>query len=177
MHSLHHLPKDQWPVWMRQIGPRTLVVLDEAGQAATTELADAVDFLFARGASLRLVGDDQQLASVAAGGVLRDLARTAGVATLSEVRRFTDPAEAAATLAVRQGSPVALGFYADHGRIHVGDIGSATDQAYAAWAADRSAGLDTLLLAPTRELVKQLNERGRADRLATLDGGRRRIRW
>ena len=166
-HSLHHLPQEQWPMWMQQVGPRTLVVLDEAGQAGTIELADALDFLLNRGASVRLVGDDQQLAAVAAGGVLRDLARTTGVATLSEVRRFTDPAEAAATLAVRQGSPVALGFYADHGRIHVGDTGSATDQAYAAWAADRVAGLDSLLLAPTRDLVAQLNQRARADRLAS----------
>jgi DNA primase catalytic core len=168
-HSLHHLPQEQWPMWMQQVGPRTLVVLDEAGQAGTIELADALDFLLNRGASVRLVGDDQQLAAVAAGGVLRDLARTTGVATLSEVRRFTDPAEAAATLAVRQGSPAALGYYADHGRIHVGDTGSATDQAYAAWAADRAAGLDALLLAPTRDLVTQLNHRARADRLASED--------
>jgi DNA primase catalytic core len=166
-HSLHHLPQEQWPMWMQQVGPRTLVVLDEAGQAGTIELADALEFLLNRGASVRLVGDDQQLAAVAAGGVLRDLARTTGVATLSEVRRFTDPAEAAATLAVRQGSPAALGYYADHGRIHVGDTGSATDQAYAAWAADRAAGLDSLLLAPTRDLVTQLNHRARADRLAS----------
>ncbi|GAB2731687.1 MobF family relaxase [Nocardioides pakistanensis] len=165
-HSLHHLPKGQWPTWMQKVGPRTLVVLDEAGQAGTIELANTLDFLLNRGASVRLVGDDQQLAAVAAGGVLRDLARTTGVATLSEVRRFTDPAEAAATLAVRQGSPAALGYYADQGRIHVGDTGSATDQAYAAWAADRAAGLDTLLLAPTRDLVTQLNQRARAERLA-----------
>ena len=170
-HSLRHLPPGQWPLWMRHIGPRTLVVLDEAGQAGTTELADTLDFLLDRGASVRLVGDDQQLAAVAAGGVLRDLARTTGVATLSEVRRFADPAEAAATLAVRQGSPTALGFYADHGRIHVGDAGSAADQAYAAWSADRAAGLDSLLLAPTRDLVTDLNHRARADRLAQLGPG------
>ena len=141
-------------------------ILDEAGQAGTVELARAVDFVLERGGSVRLVGDDQQLAAVAAGGVLRDIVHAHGAATLSEVRRFTDPAEAAATLAVRDGDASALGFYADHGRIHVGDLDSVADQAYAAWTTDRAAGLDSLLLAPTRELVTRLNERARLDRLA-----------
>jgi len=79
------------PGWVRGIGPDTLVVLDEAGMAGTLDLADAVDFLLARGATVRLVGDDQQLSAVSAGGVLRDLARTHGAVTLSQVLRFTHP--------------------------------------------------------------------------------------
>ena len=168
---LRRQPAQDWPDWMSRIGPRTLVILDEAGQAGTADLADAVDFLINRGASVRLVGDAQQLAAVAAGGVLRDLEHSVGAVTLSEVRRFDDPAEAAATLALREGDPAALGFYADHDRIHVGDLTTATDQAYAAWAADRRAGRDSILLAPTRELVTQLNARGRTDRLDGTDPG------
>ena len=49
-----------------------------------------------------------------------------------------------ATLALRDGDPSAIAFYADRGRIHVGDLGSCADQAYAAWAADRAAGLAIL---------------------------------
>lgn len=64
-------------------------------------------------------------------------------------------------LVVRQGAPTALGFYADNERIHVGDVGSVADQAYTAWAADRAQGLDSILLAPTRDLVTQLNDRAR----------------
>ena len=165
--TLTHAPTDQWPTWIHDIGPRTLVIIDEAGQAGTVELAEAVTFITGRGGIVRLIGDDQQLAAVAAGGVLRDLHHTNGAATLSEVRRFIDPAEAAVTLAVREGDATALGFYADHGRLHVGDIGAATDQAYTAWAYDRDAGLDSLLLAPTRDLVTQLNARARTDRLRT----------
>lgn len=169
--SLTRAPVEQWPDWMRRIGPRTLVILDEAGQAGTTELATAVDFLTRRGASIRLIGDDQQLASVAAGGILRDIVHTVGAVTLSEVRRFAGSAEAAATLAVRDGDATALGFYADHRRIHVGDLAAVTDHAYAAWATDRAAGLDSLLLAPTRTLVAQLNHRARHDRLTGTDPG------
>ena len=157
----------EWPRWIREIGPSSMVIIDEAGQAATTELAAAVRYVAERGGVVRLIGDDQQLAAVGAGGILRDIQQQYGASTLSEVRRFDDPAEAAATLAVREGDAGALGFYADNARIHVGDLGAVADQAYDAWAADRAAGLDAVLLAPTRDLVSQLNARARADRLST----------
>ena len=157
-----------WPRWIREIGPKSMVIIDEAGQAATTELASAVRFIAERGGVARLIGDDQQLAAVGAGGVLRDIQQEYGASTLSEVRRFLDPAEAAATLAVREGDTGALGFYADNGRVHVGDLSAVADQAYDAWAADRAAGLDSVLLAPTRDLVSQLNARARADRLSSM---------
>ncbi|MCF6734878.1 toprim domain-containing protein [Blastococcus sp. KM273129] len=154
------------PDWAAGIGPRSLVVVDEAGMAGTLELARAVEYVLGRGGSLRLIGDDRQLASVAAGGVLRDIAATHGAATLTELVRFTDPAEAAATVALRDGDTIGLGFYLDHHRVHVGDLSTCADEAYAAWAADRARGLDALLLAPTRDLATQLNARARADRLA-----------
>ena len=133
------------PAWMERIDDKTLVLIDEAGMAATTDLAAAIDYITARGGQVRLVGDDRQLASVAAGGVLRDIAHQVGAVTLSEVHRFRNPdgslnhAEAAATLALRDGDPSAIAFYADRGRIHVGDLGTCADQAYAAWATDRAA--------------------------------------
>jgi DNA primase catalytic core len=163
------------PTWMEKINPKTLVLIDEAGMAATTDLAAAIDCITSRGGQVRLVGDDRQLASVAAGGVLRDIAHQIGAVTLSEVHRFRNPdgslnhAEAAATLAMREGDPSAIAFYADRGRIHVGDLGACADQAYAAWAADRAHGTDSVLIAPTRDLVAELNTRARNDRLAGLD--------
>src|SRR4051794_2784073 len=167
--SLANEPSAAWPRWIRDIGPQSLVIVDEAGQAATTELAAAVRFVAERGGVVRLIGDDQQLAAVGAGGVLRDIQQQYGASSLSEVRRFDDLAEAAATLAVREGDAVALGFYADNARIHVGDLSAVADQAYDGWAADCAAGLDSVLLAPTRELVSQLNARARADRLTTTE--------
>ncbi len=147
------------------IGPTTLVVVDEAGMAGTRELARAVEFVLGRGGSVRLVGDHQQLTSVAAGGVLAEIAATHGAVTLTQLVRFTDPAEAAATVAIRDGDTLGLGFYLDSDRVHVGDLATCAEQAYAAWAADRDRGVDALLLAGTRELVAQLNQRARADRL------------
>lgn len=89
--SLRH---DTMPGWAERIGPRSLVIIDEAGMAATTDLAEVIDWVTDRGGTVRLIGDDQQLAAVASGGILRDLAEQAGVVTLSQVMRFRDPAKA-----------------------------------------------------------------------------------
>jgi hypothetical protein len=66
------------PDWAAAVGPSTLVIIDEAGMADTVSLDTAVQFVIARGGSVRLVGDDQQLAAIGAGGVLRDIKQTHG---------------------------------------------------------------------------------------------------
>ena len=63
--------------------------------------------------------------------------------------------------------PEALSFYLDQRRVHVGDLTALTEDVFAAWQADQGSGLDAIMLAPTRELVGQLNQRARAQRLAT----------
>jgi conjugative relaxase-like TrwC/TraI family protein len=153
------------PDWATGIGPSTLVIIDEAGMADTLSLDTAVQFAADRGASVRLIGDDQQLAAIGAGGVLRDIKNSHGALHLTELHRFTDPAEAHASLTLREGDPSALGFYLDHDRVHVGDLAKITEDAFAAWVQDRSAGLDAIMLAPTRELVAELNRRARDHRL------------
>ncbi|HJR39363.1 MAG TPA: AAA family ATPase, partial [Nocardioidaceae bacterium] len=117
--SLQH---SEVPDGAARIGPSTLVIIDEAGMADTLSLDTAVQFMIARGGSVRLVGDDRQLAAIGAGGVLRDITHIHGALRLTELHRFTGPAEAAASLAIREGDPSGLEFYLDHGRIHVGDI-------------------------------------------------------
>ncbi|CAL8977835.1 ATP-dependent RecD-like DNA helicase [Propionicimonas sp. T2.31MG-18] len=147
------------------IGPDTLVIIDEAGMADTLTLDHIVTWCLDQGASIRLVGDDQQLGAIGAGGVLRDIATEHGALRLDQVMRFADPAEADASLALRTGDTGALGYYLDHGRIHVVDPDTATTHLLSAWQADRAAGLDALMLAPTREQVAQLNHAARAARL------------
>jgi conjugative relaxase-like TrwC/TraI family protein len=153
------------PDWAAAVGPSTLVIIDEAGMADTLTLDTAVQFAIGLGASVRLIGDDRQLAAIGAGGVLRDIKQTHGALHLAELHRFTNPAEAAASLALRDGKPEVLAFYLDHGRVHVGDVATTTEDAFTAWVLDRSAGLDAIMLAPTRQLVAELNRRARAHRL------------
>ena len=118
--------------------------------------------------------------------------RDHGAVTLDTPVRFADPAEAAATLAIRTGDPAGLDFYADHGRIHtpppasvshpdartaraartvgpVAGAGDALDSALTAWAADRAAGRDSLLLAGSNAVVTELNARARATRHALAE--------
>jgi hypothetical protein len=160
------------PDWALDVGQSTLVIIDEAGMADTLSLDAAVDFIVQQGGSVRLIGDDQQLAAVGAGGVLRDIQAVHGADRLTELHRFQDPAEAAASLALREGRPEALGFYLDHQRVHVGNPTTTTEQLFAAWQADRDRGLDTIMLAPTRDLVAQLNRRARMHRLGNTSPGR-----
>jgi conjugative relaxase-like TrwC/TraI family protein len=152
------------PDWATGVGPATLIIIDEAGMADTLSLDTAVRFAVDRGASVRLIGDDQQLAAIGAGGVLRDIKNIHGALQLTELHRFTDPAEAQASLTLRDGDPSALGFYLDHGRVHVGDLAKITDDAFVGWISDRAVGLDAIMLAPTRELVAELNRRARDHR-------------
>jgi conjugative relaxase-like TrwC/TraI family protein len=153
------------PDWAAAVGPSTLVIIDEAGMADTLSLDAAVQFAINRGASVRLVGDDQQLAAIGAGGVLRDIQQSHGALRLTVLHRFTDPAEASASLALRNGDPAGLEFYLDHGRVHVGDVATTTEGAFNAWVSDRATGLDTMMIAPTRHLVAELNARARTHRL------------
>jgi hypothetical protein len=161
--SIHH---NELPDWAERISRSTLVIIDEAGMADTLTLDTAVQFIIGRGGSIRLVGDDQQLAAIGAGGVLRDIQASHGALRLTELHRFTDPAEAAATLAVRDGRPEALGFYLDRQRVHVGDPTTTLDGVFNAWQNDCNQSLDAIMLAPTRELVGSLNQRARDHRLA-----------
>lgn len=161
---------DTIPEWVDLIGPGALVVIDEVAKTSTLALDKAVTWLIAQGATVRAIGDDHQLSSVAAGGVIRDIIDTAGAQELTQVMRFADPAESAASLALREGDPAAIGYYIDQARVQVGVLGDVAERAYQAWAADTATGLDSVLLAPTRDMVRALNARARTDRLAATTG-------
>lgn len=139
----------------------TLIIVDEAGMTDTLSLAELLDYSLPRGASVRLIGDDRQFSAIGAGGVLRDLRRVHGAVELDEVLRFVDNGEKAASLALRRGDPTALGWYLDHDRIHAGSPDTALDAALQAWKADTDQGLDSLMLASTRQDVAKLNRRAR----------------
>lgn len=155
------------PGWFDRTDNTTLVIIDEAGKAGTLELDAVIGHALAKGASVRLVGDDGQLASLSAGGVLRDIAAETDALTLSQLVRFASAAEGAASLALRAGDPAGIGYYIDHHRVHVGADETAADMAYTAWRTDTVAGRDSLLLAPTNDTVDALNARARLDRLTT----------
>ena len=167
--SIYH---NDLPDWAERISRSTLVIIDEAGMADTLSLDTAVNFILRRGGSVRLVGDDQQLAAIGAGGVLRDIQTSHGAVRLTELHRFTDPAEAAATLALRDGQPEALGFYLDRRRVHLGDPTTTLDAVFNGWQDDRSLVSTPSCWRRLAELVRALNQRARDHRLASAAPGR-----
>ncbi len=159
--DLTHQPNDA----DRLVGPGSLVIVDEAGMADTPTLAHIIGYTLSRGGSVRLIGDDQQLAAIGAGGILRDITNSYGAVQLNQIMRFRDPAEAAASLALRDGRPEALGYYLDHDRLHAGTDETILTGALHAWITDTKAGLDSLMLAGTRDQVTTLNRWARQHRL------------
>jgi hypothetical protein len=75
--------------------------------------------------------------------------RLPGTVTLSEVRRFKEEWEAAASLQLRAGEPAALDAYDRRARIHSGTREEIETLAWAAWRADVTAGRSSLLLVGT----------------------------
>ena len=191
--ALRHL-HNGWDVEGVRIGPALLLLVDEAVMAGTADLAELIGAATDAGGSVRLVGDTAQLSSPAAGGILRDLVYLHGAVELDTPLWFADADEAAATLAIRTGNPAGLNFYADQGRIHTSTntlgtpardtsdragssddgpgtgAGDALDSALTAWAADRAAGRDSLLLAGSNAVVTELNARARTTRQALAGG-------
>ncbi len=157
----HSVDPAPLPQWVLQIGPDTLVIVDEHVRLGDDKRLRLFEFLAGRGATIRCIGDNQQLPSIEAGGTGIEAAD----ATLTHVVRFTDHAEASASLLIREGNPAALGFYLDHQRIHSGAPGAVHEQAYQAWITDHHDGRDTLMLASTHDIVTELNSRARIERL------------
>src|SRR6478672_4985943 len=170
VHDLTTLEPGSWLPWMTAINDTSLVIVDEAGLACTPKLDTAIAFVLSRGGRVLLVGDDRQRAASGAGGVLRDIETTHGAVTLTEVLRFTDPTEGQASLALRAGDPSAIGFYADRSRVHAVTTDTAADLVYQGWAADTAAGVDSVMIAPTLEMVADLNARARTDRITAAGG-------
>ncbi|MDH6681041.1 conjugative relaxase-like TrwC/TraI family protein [Rhodococcus sp. LBL1] len=134
-----------------------LLLVDEAGMASARDLADLTRIATEAGAVVRLLGDPQQLASVEAGGVLRDLAERTDAPFLEQVHRFTTPGEAAASLLLRSGAENALDWYEHNDRVRAGMRHELPDKVFGAYVADVEADKVALMVAPTNDLVRELN--------------------
>ena len=148
-----------------------VLVLDEASQFATADVLRIWQILADSGARAKPVGDTEQLGPVEAGGIFRLLARKHGNWKITEVRRFAESWERAASLRLREGDMLALGEYSRRGRIRHGAADRMRDDAVDLWLTDYLRGTDALLLGGTNEEAaalarmarERLIERGRLD--------------
>jgi AAA domain/TrwC relaxase len=139
-----------------------VLVLDEASQLSTTDLAMVQEAARAAGARLVLVGDTEQLGAVEAGGMFRLLAREVPGAELHEVRRFDAAWEAGASVRLRAGDFTAYAAYDRHGRTRGADQDAAMDRAASVWLADHLRGKTVLLLAGSNGEAAELSRRVQA---------------
>ena len=139
-----------------------VLVLDEASQLSTTDLAMVQQTARATGARLVLVGDTEQLGAVEAGGMFRLLAREVPCAELHEVRRFDAAWEAGASVRLRAGDFTTYAAYDRHGKMRGADQDTTMDRAASMWLADHLRGKNVLLLAGSNSEAADLSRRVQA---------------
>jgi Ti-type conjugative transfer relaxase TraA len=101
------------------LDPRDILVTDEAGMIGTRQLERVLSQAAAAGAKVVLVGDPQQLQSIAAGAAFRWVHERHGGAELGEVRRQQEDWQRAATRDLATGSIwEAIHAYDSHGKVH-----------------------------------------------------------
>jgi conjugative relaxase-like TrwC/TraI family protein len=141
-----------------EITPGTMLLVDEASLASTTDLAAITDIARAKGAIVRLLGDPAQLDAVETGGALRLLAEETKAPELTDVVRFGDDLEQAEnSLQVRAGNPESLELFDDRGWIHSGTAAEMKSQAAAAYIADTDADLQSIVMLSTGDDVREVN--------------------
>ena len=146
-----------------------LVIIDEASLAGTASLDRITAEAEQAGAKVLLVGDWGQLQSVDAGGAFSMLVHAREDAPeLLDIHRFTHEWEKTTSLQLRHGRAEAIDTLIEHGRITGGEQEPMIDAAYTAWRRDLAAGLASILVAETHQIVTDLNTRARADRI--IDG-------
>ena len=144
-----------------------VLVLDEASQLSTADLAMIGEAARQAGARVIATGDTAQLGAVEAGGMFRLLAQEVPAAQLHEVRRFDAAWEREASIRLRDGDLAAVAAYDRHGRIRGADDEAAYDRAASMWLADHLRGKDVLLLAGSNAEAAELSRRVQA-RLAQM---------
>ena len=139
-----------------------VLVLDEASQLSTSDLAMIGEAARQGGARIIATGDTAQLGAVEAGGMLALLASEVPAAQLHEVRRFVAEWERAASVRLRDGDMAAVAAYDRHGRIRAADEETACDRAASMWLAGHLRGKDVLLLAGSNAEAAELSRRVQA---------------
>jgi ATP-dependent exoDNAse (exonuclease V) alpha subunit len=139
-----------------------VLVLDEASQLSTSDLAMIGEAARQAGARITATGDTAQLGAVEAGGMFRLLAGEVPAAELHEVRRFEAQWERQASVRLRDGDLAAVAAYDRHGRIRGADEEAAYERAASMWLADHLRGKNVLLLAGSNAEAAELSRRVQA---------------
>jgi conjugative relaxase-like TrwC/TraI family protein len=105
-----------------QIGPDTIVIMDEAGMSDNERKAQLVKLTDRFHSKFLSAGDAAQLQSIGAGGLYKEMEGRAPTAELTEVHRANHEWERNAWAQIRAGEPgPAIAAYQSHDRLHLYD--------------------------------------------------------
>ena len=157
-----------WAQGRDQLGPKDVLVVDEAGMIGTRQMERVLSHARDAGAKVVLVGDPEQLQAIEAGAAFRSITERHGAAEITEVRRQREDWQKEATRALATGrTGEALAAYAAHGMIHAADTREqARGELVDGWDRQRRADPDQsrIILTHTNAEVRELNGEAR-DRL------------
>ncbi len=158
----------QWEQGRELLGPRDVLVIDEAGMIGTRQMERVLSEAERAGAKVVLIGDAEQLQAIEAGAAFRALAERHGAAEISDVRRQHEDWQKDATRALATGrTGEAVHAYATHGMVHAAETREAArGELVDRWDAQRLADPDKtrIILTHTNAEVRDLNLAAR-DRL------------
>ncbi len=162
------------------LGPRTVVVMDEAGMADTERLARLAETTAESRSKLLLAGDAAQLSPIGAGGLFQQLEGRVATAELTEVHRANHDWEREAWEQVRGGEPgLALAQYQAHERLHVHDTRAQAAEAMVAdWDKTRQslpAGQAVMITDASNKERDQINAMAQERRAAAGELGSHQV--
>ncbi len=151
-----------WANGRDMLGPRDVLVIDEAGMVGTRQLERVLSHAAEAGAKVVLVGDPQQLQSIEAGAAFRSIHERHGGAEIDEVRRQREDWQRDATRDLATGrTGDAVHAYDTHGMVHeAASREQARGDLIGRWDRDRQANPDAthIILTHTNAEVRELNE-------------------
>lgn len=160
---------DDWDHGREKLRQKEVLVIDEAGMVGTRQMHQILEYAHDAGAKVIMVGDNEQLQSIEAGGSFRGIIQQTGYVELAEIRRQHIDWQKQATVEFsgkQEQAEKALDMYQDHGHIKEHDSRQdAKDQMLRDWAHDQQHHQGTsLMMAYTNRDVADLNKGAREHR-------------
>ena len=157
-----------WGQGREQLGPRDVLVVDEAGMIGSRQMERVLSQARDAGAKVVMVGDPEQLQAIEAGAAFRSVAERHGAAEITEIRRQREDWQRDATRALATGrTGEAIHAYDGKGMVHAADTREqARSELVDGWDRARQAepGKSRIILTHTNVEVQSLNGEAR-DRL------------
>ena len=169
--SLEHA----WGQGREQLGPKDVLVVDEAGMIGSRQMERVLSQARDAGAKVVMVGDPEQLQAIEAGAAFRSVTERHGAAEITEIRRQREDWQRGATRALATGrTGEAIHAYDGKGMVHAADTrDQARGELVDGWDRARQAepGKSRIILTHTNAEVQSLNGEARGRLRASGDLG------